>query len=276
MGYKCFVAHDKERFGSLSMAEASQALEHLQLVPKTREEQDDIRVLFAEADKDDEGRLDLTSFQALWLCVEEQLQMLQYEAGLDYALSFGFSESEARELWRSYDELLDDKVSNNNQETQCGQEGSTCQNDFRAFIETQAETHSIGYVEDFIPATTRGTVTATTRGTVTLSRRPTWSSWTLRRALKLLKLPKGYIKSLAHGELIGVLADYFGLVPEDDNGGPAQVAAHLAMRLGIYTSLELHQNAQALYMQMTQIQQIPSFNGRDVLAAHFTGATLSE
>merc|ERR1711870_32295 len=38
-----------------------------------------------------------------------------------------------------------------------------------------------------------------------------WSAWDLRRALRLLRLPRDHVQSLRDTELVGVLADYFGV-----------------------------------------------------------------
>merc|ERR1711972_960031 len=89
----------------LSLAEASHCLEHLRLVPTSKAEQDEIRMLFMESDTLSHGRIDLQGFQALWLRVDERLRVLQYEDGLEAAVKLGFGEDEVREFWKAYDEF---------------------------------------------------------------------------------------------------------------------------------------------------------------------------
>lgn len=253
-----FKAFDKEKVGSLSLAEVSQALEHLKLTPRTREEQEVMRLLFLQADPAAMGRIRLPNFQALCMLVEEQARLCKFEAALQCGMELGYSETEVRELWRNFDEPREATEKSQSQSLrrsfsnlrhsslqldvgprssdphEGGQHRAT-QVSFFAYIQN---------VKQEAPANT-----SYIPEDAALRARLLFSPWPMRRALTHMRLPKDYIQSLKDEELLVVLADYFGWAL----AGPMEdLPVVLAAKLGVHSWLELQRAAQALGRQMAE------------------------
>jgi len=240
----CFRLFERERFGSLSLSEASQALSHFKLVPLTKEGQHNFKALYASADPEGTGRIDRVRFLTLWLRVHAELQVLQYEAGLSHGISMGFSELEVRKMWQSFGEPdQDDQIIKaiglvRNTEQLLGSvavgkdgradEGSDREQDFKNFVQSWCVPFRVGE-EDLRPRIVARM----------------WTSWDLRRALLFHGLPQDYVHSLASfSELTDACMDCFGVSP-GPGCTPEDKLAVLADKLGARSAGDLLRSAQA-------------------------------
>eukprot|EP00427_Karlodinium_veneficum_P003675 CAMPEP_0169158116 /NCGR_PEP_ID=MMETSP1015-20121227/55004_1 /TAXON_ID=342587 /ORGANISM="Karlodinium micrum, Strain CCMP2283" /LENGTH=83 /DNA_ID=CAMNT_0009229213 /DNA_START=111 /DNA_END=358 /DNA_ORIENTATION=+ len=80
------------------MAEISSMLESLELTPKTREEQDTIKELFLELDRDGTGRIDRKGFHLIYLRMDEQLKRLTYIGKKSLAMQHGVPEEDVFDI----------------------------------------------------------------------------------------------------------------------------------------------------------------------------------
>jgi len=94
---KLFESFCTDDNSTLSMKDASQLLEQLRLMPKTREDQEEIRALFLEVDRTGSGRFTQQCFEKLNLRIDEHLQQVQYEAWMEKAVNLGVLEEELGE-----------------------------------------------------------------------------------------------------------------------------------------------------------------------------------
>jgi Ca2+-binding EF-hand superfamily protein len=100
---KYFDFYDKDKSGELSMAEVSIMLQHLNLMPKTKEDQDIIREFFIDLDKDGNGMIDRTDFQTIYFRMDEQLKRMEYTSRKTLGMELGSSEMEVLELMNAFD-----------------------------------------------------------------------------------------------------------------------------------------------------------------------------
>eukprot|EP00930_Biecheleria_cincta_P087438 TRINITY_DN7666_c0_g1_i1.p1 TRINITY_DN7666_c0_g1~~TRINITY_DN7666_c0_g1_i1.p1 ORF type:complete len:1052 (-),score=174.44 TRINITY_DN7666_c0_g1_i1:55-3210(-) len=104
---RIFDRFDKDRSGTLSLAEVSIFLESLDMLPRSRREQEELGQLIQSVDEDGNGCLDFVEFQELVHRIEEKFASLRYEVELEYALSNGFDEGQVNEF-RWMFEIIDE------------------------------------------------------------------------------------------------------------------------------------------------------------------------
>jgi len=259
---KCFRLFERERVGSLSLSEASQALEYFNLVPKTREEQDAVRALYVEADPDGSGRIQRDRFRMLWIRVQEELQVLEYETGLLAALHQGLSELECRKLWQVYGEEDQDEkemiksigliratpapAAEKRSSLRWSSEASACGEEAGDGA-TNAGPHVwpktfAAFVRQWCPPPKReggpgGGEDGPGRLYIVVR---TWTRWDLRRALNFSGLPKDYVQSLSsYSELAAAVALHFGVNPKAHHDHMEEMLVAVAEQIGARSAADL-------------------------------------
>lgn len=101
-----FDRFDKDRSNTLDVAEVSALLEELHILPRSREEQEEIGQLIQSVDEDGNGLLDFTEFQELVHRIEEKFASMRYEAEIEYGLARGFDDVQVSEFRTMFD-LID-------------------------------------------------------------------------------------------------------------------------------------------------------------------------
>lgn len=101
-----FDRFDKDRSNTLSVAEVSLLLEELDILPRSRREQEELGQLIQSVDEDGNGVLDFVEFQELVNRIEEKFASMRYEEEVECALARGFDEVQVSEF-RAMFELID-------------------------------------------------------------------------------------------------------------------------------------------------------------------------
>lgn len=100
-----FKQYDLDQSGELGSAEIIYILEDFDLLPKTREEQDEIKAILAEIDIDGSGNLGFDEFQMLMQRVRQQLQRLQRDQERECSASLGFNDDQMRDFRKAFETL---------------------------------------------------------------------------------------------------------------------------------------------------------------------------
>jgi len=298
----CFRAACREKAGSLSVAEAAQALAQAWVLPARREEQGDIMSMLAEASGEaSDGRISQVAFQSLCLRAQERLYMMQYEAGFAHALGLGFSEADTHDMWEAYQSRaqlgsmeakilarrradggeIGRQASFDQKDQQESQEQPTSQPpgasadtpaqrlekansngpDFNRQASGEPDYPAVGIIvapifKSFVSSMSRRLpkpVPPDSGRGLHKKSASKWDSWTIRRALRLLRLSSDYVQSLSSAELPRVLSEYFGVpVSEQPDLDREEILGNLGFRLQAGSPAELHRKAQLLGAQLSQ------------------------
>jgi len=256
---KYFDFYDRDKSGLLTMAEVSSMLEHLNLTPRTRVEQDNIRELFLWLDKDGAGKICRHGFQLIYIRMDEQIRQLQYECRHSCAQDLGFSEAEIQEMMDAFD-TTDQEGSGLISLMQAKQVCTVLRKSYTyeqvadALGDVLLENGMVdffGILQALAPPAGKSawaeeprTAPAGAEGGAGaggnagggnvwpegLTTRPLYDTdWIspriLRQALRYMRLPKDYVISLEDSELQGVLLEYFGIDMPSCSNSPSTASA---------------------------------------------------
>jgi Ca2+-binding EF-hand superfamily protein len=93
-----FNKYDKDGGGSLSLSEVATMIGDMGLNPKSREDQDEMKLLLDNVDADGSGEFDFYEFQDLVQRIEEKLKSLQRRRDLSAGEELGFTPPQVCEL----------------------------------------------------------------------------------------------------------------------------------------------------------------------------------
>jgi len=233
-----FEIYDKDNSGGLDMMEVSVVLDDLNLTPKTKEEQETVKELFAETNFDG-GDIDRTRFQMIYSRMDEQLSRVGYHARKVCGMEFGISEQEASEIINAFDDA--DKASSGVMQMV---QAKMVLAKFRSIPHEQVaealrgnlkDPHFVDFSEflklavEFQPETRARLASQDLEEPEAFSRsrsmfkkqKPKLSpeelslQWvTCRQVLRKMRLPKKYILSVQDEKLMGVLGEYLGAESE--------------------------------------------------------------
>jgi len=99
---------DKDRSGTLSVAELSILLEDLDCLPRSRKEQEEMGQVIQSIDVDGNGAIDFDEFHELIQRIEEKFASMRYEIEMEHALRGGFTEGNLSEFRTIFDMLDQD------------------------------------------------------------------------------------------------------------------------------------------------------------------------
>eukprot|EP00928_Gymnodinium_smaydae_P015625 TRINITY_DN1578_c0_g2_i1.p1 TRINITY_DN1578_c0_g2~~TRINITY_DN1578_c0_g2_i1.p1 ORF type:complete len:726 (-),score=158.25 TRINITY_DN1578_c0_g2_i1:183-2360(-) len=97
-----FSHYDKHKQGELSFPELFVVVEDFQLLPKSREEQEEMLVVLERLDTDGSGTFDFAEFQEFFQRLMEQLQQNEHKRENKAVLELGYDESELLTLRRVF------------------------------------------------------------------------------------------------------------------------------------------------------------------------------
>lgn len=255
----CFRLFEREQIGSMSLAEASQALSYFNIIPRNKIEQDALIKLYREADTNGNGRITRPWFRLLWIRAHEELQALQYQAGYAIALTQGFTDPEIQKLWEAFGELDGDdqmeklscfsRVSVEPRRSQIP--AQICSNfDLPLDSEDEEECMRGGRTISKLQPTAQDSANAAVdfRAFVRMWDPPvrsheeecvrprllarSWTAWDLRRALNLTHLPKDYVRTLrSTQDLTSALVQVFEVSCPDEREPIVSVAEHIGAKM---------------------------------------------